>query len=52
MLAFDSLRALQRGSSLLHNLASNRVLVNVFLLSIVDPYQGFDRLDHTLRISN
>ena len=50
MLAFDSLRALQRGSSLQPYMASDRVLINVFLLGIVDPHQGLDQLDHTLRI--
>ena len=33
-------------------MASDRVLINVFLLGVVDPHQGLDRLDHTLRISN
>ena len=28
------------------------MLINVFLLGVVDPHQGLDRLDHTLRISN
>ena len=33
-------------------MASDRVLINVFLLGVMDPYQGLDRLDHTLRVSN
>ena len=33
-------------------MASDCVLIDVFFLSVVDPHQGLDRLDHTLRISD
>ena len=48
----SDVRAPQQGSSLLPNLAHDRVLINVFLLGVVDPHQGLDRLDHALRISD
>ena len=39
-------------SALQLHMASDRVLINVFLLGVVDPHQGLDQLDHTLRISD
>ncbi len=33
-------------------MANDRVLINVFLLGVVDPHQGLDQLDYTLRVSN
>ena len=38
------------GATLQLHVACDRVLINVFLLGVVDPHQGLDQLDHTLRI--
>jgi len=33
-------------------MTSDCVLIDVLFLSVVDPHQGLDRLDHTLRVSD